>query len=300
MSPIGRKAKKVGDLSCGGMRKHIHKMIIYDPYKKKIVQKRNSKQKYGKNNQQQLLNFRPKKEDKEWYGDKLIHKPNKNTTRFMLLNCNGISRSQDTNWFKSQITRIINRDVHYMALVEANIIPHNSQLKQRLLSAFSEIVPDGIFTLTNTKIAGTKHEFQPGGVASGFFGKLRNRYTRTTVDKMGRWICHHFEGKTKKLRVYSMYRVNAGGKGHMTAWIQQKTYLLKKYNEENPRHQIICDMIEEIKSALDDKCEVILMADLNEALDGREQSSKKFIELGLFNIFESCLHTFPRTCSRGS
>ena len=149
MSFSKEKAKYGRRLSRGGSNRK-YEDLVYDPYKKKIIKKQKLKKKYSRTEQSKIIKMQPLREDKNWFGDTLTQKPNKNTTRFMLLNCNGISRSRDTNWFKSQLTRIIQKDVHYMALVESNVNPYNAQLRQRLLQAYSEIIPDGILNLTNT------------------------------------------------------------------------------------------------------------------------------------------------------
>ena len=285
----------------GGKDNKKSRKMLYNPYKKKIEKiYTTNKNENTQLSQSQIEYYKTSEEDKKWYGDDLTCKPQKHETRFMFLNCNGLSRAEDTNWFKSQITRIIQKDVHYISLAEINVNTHNKVLRNRLLQAYSEVLPDGILNLNNTNTRDSKAEYQPGGVAGGFFGKIRNRYKKTKYDPGGRWICHQFEGKTRKLRVYSFYRVNNGGKGIYTAWLQQKNYLMEKFIEENPRKQAILDMIEEIQDAINRNFDIILMSDLNEAIDGIEKSNEKIKDLGLYNLYESSLGVLPRTYFRGT
>ena len=81
-------------------------------------------------------------------------------------------------------------------------------MKKYIDDVIKLLMPGGFFHANNTKALMNSEEYQPGGVAAGFFGKLSNKFSKTTYDKYGRWISHQFNGNTKKLKIYTLYRVN--------------------------------------------------------------------------------------------
>ena len=239
----------------------------------------------------------------DWIGDNMQEHPNPTDTRFLLQNCHGLPLLKDTNFFKSKITSILVNDIHFMALPEINVNCLNSGLTNGYKEAFSQLVPDGVFTTTNSPVFEKDHRFQPGGVASGFFGKLVTRFVSQGSDKYGRWHHHEFNGKQQNLRIYTLYRTNyrtdtnAGG---ITAWAQQRLLLQQDGNFINPRTSVIEDFVKEIKTTIENGLSVIVMTDLNEHIDSREETNNKFLEAGLINLFQEKLgDDLPKTFKRG-
>ena len=274
--------------------------IVYNPYKKKlmIVKKTNKTRKLP---QFKIRRTQPTISD--WIGENMSEHPLPTQTRFLLQNCHGLPLLTDSNYFKSKITSILVNDVHFMALPEINVNCLNSELTNRYKEAFSQLVPDGVFTTTNSPVFEKEHRYQPGGVASGFFGKLVTRYVAQNHDKYGRWHYHEFNGKKHNLRIYTLYRTQyrtdttAGG---ITAWAQQRLLLQNDGIFVNPRSRVIEDFLQEIRKGIDNGLSIIVLTDLNEHIDGKEGTNEKFLETGLTNLFQERLgQHLPRTFKRG-
>ena len=274
--------------------------IVYNPYKKKLmIVKKSSPSK-------KIPQFKFRKQPpqlSDWIGDTMHEHPDPTVTRFLLQNCHGLPLLKDTNYFKSKITQILVNDIHFMALPEINVNCMNSELTQGYKEAFSQLVPDGVFTTTNSPVFEKNHRYQPGGVASGFFGKLVTRYVSQKCDKYGRWHSHEFNGKHQNLRVYTLYRTNyktdatAGG---ITAWAQQRLLLQQDGNYLNPRASVVEDFVKEIQTTIEDGISIIVLTDLNEHVDSQETTNGKLLDAGLINLFQERLgDDLPRTYKRG-
>ena len=212
---------------------------------------------------------------KEWFGDTMDEFPAATHTRFLLQNCNGLSTANDCNFFKSSMTEIISKDIHFLALPEINVNCINVNITNGYKEAFVNITNNGVFNATNTPIFDSNTKYQPGGVGSGFFGQLTSRYIRQSKDKYGRWHSHDFQGRERNLRVYTLYRVNYSTDqttGPTTAWAQQRLLLTQDGIYDNPRHKVINDLLSEITKGIQSGCSIIVLADLNEYLDGNEKN----------------------------
>ena len=145
-----------------------------------------------------------------------------NCTRFWLQNCRGLPTTKDKNWFQYDMCNIVKNNIHYYSLPEANINVSNTEIVSHIQQVHYNIVQSGTFTITNTPSYPHQHRRQPGGIASGFYGRLENRYAKTVKDKYGRWHYHEYYGKSNQLRVYNLYRVNnyTSSCGDTTAWAQ--------------------------------------------------------------------------------
>ena len=279
------------------------KAMMYNPYKRKLQLRKKQNQPIKKccRNIQLKLSSPSQKNDNKWFGSNLVGPPKRSDTRFLLLNINGIKRNQDKNHFRSQLTSILEKHVHYFSLTEINMNCLNKTLKNNTIQTFEQILPNGAISMTNTPIMNPKVEYQPGGVAAGFFGMLNNRYINVKFDKYGRWLFHEFSGQSAKVRIYTLYRVNPKtNKGHTTAWIQQETALLKNGVTENPRKHVITEMLKELRHSLQNGYEILLLADMNETVDAVEKTNSKLNQIGLTNIFQNYLYNLPRTHKNGS
>ena len=179
--------------------------VLYNPYKRKLFV---SRKKLEHVRTPQFKMGKKFENTSEWFGDTMDEFPAVTHTRFVLQNCNGLSTSSDRNFFKSNMTEIVSKDIHFLALPEINVNCINVNITNGYKEAFVNITNNGVFNATNTPIFDSNIKYQPGGVASGFFGQLTTRYIKHSKDKYGRWHSHEFQGKERNLRVYTLYRVN--------------------------------------------------------------------------------------------
>ena len=83
------------------------------------------------------------------------------------------------NLFRYDLTNIRDRSIHYYAFPEAKINTTNSDITNHLAQIHQNVFGSGILTISNSPGYPKKSRHQPDGVASGFFGRLENRYART-------------------------------------------------------------------------------------------------------------------------
>lgn len=208
--------------------------LHYNPYKKQYQNKTKKSTHEATTQLQYDLQIEP---DNTWIGDKMLDKPSESCTRFWLQNARGLPTTLGGNLFRYDLTNIRNNNIHYYSMPESKINTSNSDITNHLMQLHQNIFGSGVLTLTNTPSFPTKHKHQPGGVASGFFGRLENRYSKTKKDDLGRWHYHEFFGKQNQLRIYTLYRVNPrpATNGDTTAWVQQQNILLQQGCTVNPR-----------------------------------------------------------------
>ena len=275
--------------------------VIYNPYTKKLYVSR-KKLEIARTPQFKLRGTTVT--TSEWHGDVMDDLPSPNTTRFLLQNCNGLPTGRDTNIFKSFMTDIITKDVHFVAMPECNVNCINKELINGFKDGFASITNNGVFNATNTPIFEPDVRYQPGGVATCFFGQLTSRYIRQSKDKYGRWQIHEFQGKHANLKVYTVYRPNYSTDnttGDTTAWAQQRLLLQQDGIQDNPRHRIMSDLLDDAKKSIGSGCSVILMVDLNEHICGSEKSNQKFNDIGMMNLMQTRMgDELPKTHKKGS
>ena len=185
--------------------------VFLNTYNNSIMvrKKRQSSSKNG--HQTELWAANENSSNTKWVGNDFSHKLHRSATRFVLLNCNGLESSKDANKFKSQLTSVLERDVQFFGMVETNVNSRNFGVKEKMIQSFAEIVPSGIFELTNTPVLSTLSRYQPGGVATGFFGRLGNRYAGVNYDSCGRWLSQKFHGKDGRVKIYTLLWGMEGG-----------------------------------------------------------------------------------------
>ena len=83
---------------------------------------------------------------------------------------------------------------------------------------------------------------------------------------------------------------------------QQKLLLEENGKQNDPRNQIIQDLVDEIKPIIERGQNIILAGDFNEKIWSKEKLSDKLYSIGRFNVFENRMETksLPRTFSRGT
>lgn len=242
--------------------------------------------------------------DNVWVGDELDHSSQK-SIYFWFQNCNGLIHKNDIRGFQFEIASMADAGINYFSFAETCININKPGYSKKLQDAFTEIIPTGHMSFVNSPSYPKRSNYQPGGVSGGFDGVLRTRFLREGRDEIGRWSWQEFGQNSLVTRVYTLYRVNQGSEytsGNSTAWFQQKILLEEKQIRNNPRSQIMTDIIQELRPLINKGINVLLMGDFNESVHSNEGMSTKLMELGLFNVMEERLNTkeLPRTHSRGS
>ena len=277
---------------------------IYNPYKKKYEKRQPTKRKTKKEELRMMMKIKDNERDHIWIGDKMPVEKNQGDVRLWLQNWNGIEK-YDTDIMTYQLSILADNNIDYFSLIENQFNQYHKQASKKWDLATDQIMSNGTITHTSTPGFPLKTPYQPGGITSGFWGKLAHRFQKTIRDKYGRWHIHQFYGKEKCIKIYSFYRVNpASGEdvGDTTAWAQQRAIMQDQNDDRNPRSAIIEDIIKAFEKDIENKVSLIIMGDLNESIFGPEKTNQRFLELGLINVMQDYLgdNNLPRTFAHGS
>ena len=279
--------------------------VIRNPYTNRLqVTNLPIKSKTKKSPKMLQSNFTRKMEqqDQDWFGTNMAtRKITPSTTRFLLYNPNGLPY-RDTDFLLSLIRTCIENQVHYCSFTEINVNANNLLLKNKMKQSVESFIQNGLFHMHNTRVHGDDVEYQPGGIAAWFYGKLNRKFLGVSYDKHGRWISHHFGDSSRNIKIYTLYRVNnsSSSPGSGTAWEQQRLSLSRDNIYNNPRRQVIDDLLEQLKLDIAQGFSIMLMGDLNEGIQDREKTNEKLAEIGLLNVFEHKLPYLPKTHMEGS
>ena len=281
-------------------RRKTKRNTVFNPYINEYVAKKTRKKKYL----QTVLSSEPDRYDNVWFGDSIEDAPKK-YLRFWFQNCNSLVKKGDVREFQMDIATMADSGINYFGFSETCVNHSKPGYSSKMCDAFNQIIPSGGFTMTNTKEYPPESNFQPGGVAAGFDDTLRMRYLSGGSDPMGRWVWHEFGQNERRLRVYTVYRVNDGSdyaSGENTAWSQQKRSLLKNNITVNPRKHMLETLHKELKKHVESGVNIIVAGDFNEGLASPEGMSTVMENIGMVNVFEQRQETkmLPRTHSRGS
>ena len=165
-----------------GEKKKPYKSVKINPYTGKRLGTHRIQNKDGVTQ----ITFSAKGTKSAWFGMDMTDVPDRCDARLMFMNCNGLAYS-DMNFFKGFLTQIKQCHTHYYGLAEINVNTCNPDLKQRMMFAVDEAIPGGSFQMKNTGIFDRAVDYQPGGVASGFQGRIAKYYYGTShMDEMGR------------------------------------------------------------------------------------------------------------------
>ena len=178
---------------------------VYNPYLKEYVTKRTKKKKYL----QTVLASDPNVHDNIWFGDPLDVSSTKDM-RLWFQNCNSLLHQGDAQEFQYDIANFMDNGVNYISISESCINHSKPGYTSRLLEAYQQVVPTGSATFSNTPSYPPTSCYQPGGVMSAFDGILRTRLLKEGKDHMGRWAWHEFGQNDRRMRIYTVYRVNDG------------------------------------------------------------------------------------------
>ena len=277
---------------------------VYNPYKKRYDIRSPTIRRSKKVELQMVLKENEHPTDHIWIGDKMSEDRPEGVIRMWVQNWNGAER-KDVEMMKYQLSTLVDNNINYFSIIESKLNQYHKVAKRKWDTAKESIMPHGEISITSTPGYPIHKTYQPGGIISGLHGKLQSRLSTTKRDTMGRWHYHHFYGKKRDLRIYSIYRVNKGqkeNKGDTTAWTQQKNLLDLNNDDRNPRQAVIDDFLEEIQKAITKEYSIIIMGDINEAINDRENTNKKLRDLGLLNLMEEYVgaDAMPRTCKKGS
>ena len=277
---------------------------VYNPYKKRYEIRQPSRRKEKKDELKMVLSYNENERDALWIGDRMLEEKNDGDMRLWLQNWNGIEK-YDVDIMTYQLSVLVDNKIDYFSIVESQFNQYYKQTVKKWDKARDQIIPNGTISHTSTPGFPLKSPYQPGGVMSGFWGKLAQRHQKTIRDQYGRWHVDQFYGKEKCLKIYTLYRVNpSSGEelGDTKAWTQQRTALQDNNDERDPRQAVVEDIIKELEKDISEKTSIIIMADLNETVNGPEKTNNLFQELGLINVMQEYLgeRAMPRTCERGS
>ena len=233
--------------------------------------------------------------DSGWIGEKIHEFPH--GFRFLLQNPNGLDLSNKLNEFGLLLENITRYKIDMLLLPESNINPHNFELIENLRAATDLHLHHALFNSTNTP-GFPASQYQPGGVTTILQGNLLHRFATTCNDHAGRWACSSFRGKTRQLKVYTLYRVcDSSSSGPTTAYSQQEQFFLSRDKVVNPRQQVINDLLPILESDISKGFDIILSGDFNEALNGT--TSQSLEALGLIDIISTHIDDPPRTYRYG-
>ena len=236
--------------------------------------------------------------DTTWVGDRLCC-PEPYCSRIWLQNSNGIDISMNFSSYMEQLQYMKRYDIQFLSTPETKLNSNNSFIFDNIKASHEWVFPEGHVHLSNTKLS-RSDIIQYGGVLSSTQGKLSQRYAGSGSDWLGRYHWMDFYGKTRFLRIYTVYRVCAGNdtsSGDDTAWTIQRTSLLEKNIHDDPRDHILTSLTADIKKDIKSNRSVIICADMNENIF--KQTGTTFHSAGLHNIFQSLQNstTHFRSCS---
>ena len=304
MSPKGKFAflgEKSKNRTWGSKR--TKSTLVFNPYTKKLQRTRPAKKQPTSDQKVKLqltLGHGFASEDFEPFGHDITKAPQRQNTRFLLYNPNGIPY-RDTDFLLQLIRSCMNCKAHYCGFAEINVNSNNYDLSNKMKKAVEEFLPSGLFHMNNTNIHGKSVDYQPGGVAAWFYGRLSRKFKGVQYDKYGRWIEHHFQSSKRGLKVFTLYRVNnsTSKPGSATAWDQQRLVLQSDNINTNPRKQVISDFMAAVQKAIDNDLSVIILSDLNEGIHDREGTNNAFLDMGIHNVLETKYRHLPKTHREG-
>ena len=176
---------------------------VLNPYLKEYVTKRIKKKQYLHT----VLANDPNADDKGWFGDS-IEKASCKHLRIWFQNSNGLIHKGDRREFQCDLANFVDNGVNYVSISETCFNHSKPGYTTRLVDAHQQVIPTGSIGFLNTPSYPTTSNYQPGGVASGYDAVLRTRFLKEGKDVMNRWLWHEFGQNNRRLRIYTVYRVN--------------------------------------------------------------------------------------------
>ena len=118
---------------------------------------------------------------------------------------------------------------------------------------------------------------------------ISQRIASVGKDSLGRFTWIDFYGKSKYLRIYTIYRINPGSdttSGPDTCWFHQRNALLQKNNQTDPRKQVLLDICASIRKDITMNRSIIICGDINEDVYASIGFNQAMCQLGLTNLME--------------
>jgi len=210
----------------------------------------------------------------ETFGDNICKKE-KDKLRIGFLNIGGLSVQQDN--FKDEELRkgISTWEFDIFGIAETNIdwrlVPEKDRLFARTREWRESIHLSFSYNVTTPPV----DRRQWGGNALFSIDKAAHRVVEKGSDpfKLGRWCWTMYRGRDNHiLKVYSAYCPNPPS-GPLSVFAQQRTALLQRQDERNPRLAFAQDLAQDIKEAMQQQEKVILMLDGNSDMRNSELAS---------------------------
>jgi len=225
--------------------------------------------------------------------------------RIILQNPNGIRVYHDNDpEYLPSIETLKEAEVDMFCLTETNVPWHKTDLLYNI-SKQNQItwnhIPVKTVAASCRKDTYVQANYQPGGCLTTITNTMTTKIKNATSDYMGRWTKINFFATGGTVAIYTIYRPNpsslrqAGGE---TVWMQQQRILEKEKDKENPRKQLILDLIGDIKANnKNNTTEVILLGDFNEDPRDNEDDGLHMLmgTCNLINVFEERFQTLPST-----
>ena len=240
--------------------------------------------------------------DEQWIGSKLCSLT-KHEFRIWIQNINGFDVSHNFSIFMEHFEYIKKYDISYFALTEARLNPYSAYVSESIESAFQNVYPGSSSILSNQYI-NNEDICQYGGVFSGVTQRLTHRVAGMGKDSLGRFNWIDFYGTDSFLRIYTVYRVNPGcdpTSGDDTCWTHQRTALLSKNCDTDPRTQVVKDLVQKLKDDIRLNRKILVCGDINENVTLLKGFNKAMLDLGLQNLVSQFLpqHDPIRSHNRG-
>ena len=237
------------------------------------------------------------------WGDTIEPKP-AHITRFYAQNVNGFPLDRRGGKF-DQLCKILKEvQVDVFCGQEHNLDTTQVTIRNILYDTARQHWERSKITFATTPIQFTS-TYKPGGSFLITTQHLTSRVTQQLRDKWGRWTIQEYQGHNGcKLVIISAYQVvsKRNKNGLITAAAQQQSLLLTEGDKiQDPCAAFSRDILVMLTHYRNDKREILLLGDFNEALGSRPDGMTQVVAtLGLVNLMTNRHNTPPpSTYARG-
>lgn len=232
-------------------------------------------------------------------GDILSQQKDPDHLRIYFQNIHGISKNLWLDWTNAG-KKIKELNIDIIGTAETNMLWTES-VRRRAQHLMKQSVQTQTHIATSSSIDAGLSDYQPGGTATGIFGKWTGRIITTTNDKsgMGRWSGFILNTKNNmKLIILTVY-IPTKTEGNNTTYQQQWRILRNKFGgDPDPRKHLLTDLEAAICKWMQSGYEVIMMVDSNENIT---KSNSKILPFLARTKLTPLNHLFPEASyDRGS
>ena len=239
--------------------------------------------------------------DFEWFGTQ-VSKLVPGEIRLWIQNINGINISHNFNIFLEQLEYMRRFEISFISLTETKLNPYCAYVNENIEAAFQRSYEGSTNNLSN-QFLNTDDCHQYGGILSAALNDMSQRVAGKGKDKLGRFNWIDFYGSSQFLRIYTIYRINAGsdpGSGDDTCWSHQRLALLSQNCNTDPRKQVVLDLVQKIKEDIKLQRSIMICGDINEDITSCKGFNKAMQDIGLINLITHEIgDTSFRTHNRG-